>query len=217
MRYHSQVVTAKIIDGRNNETRLSQTSPSLQTERAVKANNDLQRSTSHKVNNPFQNGSAGHAQQIFVWIISWLNKSNKSTYFFVNSHFKKYFPPILNIQSWVIGEGVMISKIENCKYQDRDYLWYFFVAEVDLYISLPLMQWYEPISNHNACTNAQTHTSFISDLWRGVRKCSLVALQQNVCMYTTIKTFFADNTIAHLKWTSWQLICHAEDHWDLGS
>lgn len=136
MRYHSQAVTAKIIDGRNNETRLSQTSPSLQTERAVKANNDLQRSTSHKVNNPFQNGSAEHAQQIFVSIISWLNKSKKSTYFFCELalrgehfqvNFKKIFFLILNIQSWVLREGVMISNAENCKYQDRDFLWYFFL------------------------------------------------------------------------------------------
>lgn len=78
MQHYSQAVAAKIISGSNNERCQAQTSPSLLTGsgNTVKADNGLHWSTSHdKVNNPYQNCSTEHAQQISVWIISWLNKS----------------------------------------------------------------------------------------------------------------------------------------------
>lgn len=55
-----------------------ETSPSLLTGNGntVKADKGLQQPNSHnKVNNPYQDGSTAHAQQISVWIISWLKKS----------------------------------------------------------------------------------------------------------------------------------------------
>lgn len=76
MQHYSQAVAAKIISGSNNESCPAQTSLLTGSGNTVKADNGLHWSTSHdKVNNPYQNCSTEHAQQISVWIISWLNKS----------------------------------------------------------------------------------------------------------------------------------------------